>query len=63
MFIHEWNYIKFILFEHLQLTLNVTCGLNHLEPQLVSSLEEISVSPPKTEVRSTRGAAAVAEIM
>ena len=63
MFIHEWNYIKFILFEHLQLTLNVTCGLNHLESQLVSSLEELSVPPPKTEVRGPRGAAAVAEIM
>ena len=63
MFIHEWNCIKFILFEHLQLTLNVTCGLNHSEHQLVSSLEELSVSPSKTEVRSTRGAAAVAEVM
>ena len=39
------------------------CGLNHSEPQLVSSLEELGVSPPKTEVRSTRVATAVAEIM
>ena len=43
--------------------LHVTCGLNCLESQLVSSMEELGVSPPKTEVRGTRVATAVAEIM
>ena len=33
------------------------------ESQLTSSLKELSVSPPKTKVRGTRGAAAVADIM
>jgi len=37
--------------------------VNDLESQLPSTPEELGVFPLKTEVRGTRGAAAVAEIM